>query len=78
MKKIVSILLILVLMFSLAAAVFADSVSSPEKENTNVEPNKSPASPQTGETGAIYWVIAAMVLAIGAALFCGKKLVLDK
>lgn len=78
MKKIISILLILVLMFSLAAAVFADSVSSPEKQNTKVQAKKSAASPQTGETGAIFWVIAAMLLSIGTALFCGKKLVLDK
>lgn len=78
MKKFVSILLILVLMFSLAAVVFADTAISPEKENTDVDPVEPTPAPQTGDTDTIYWVIAAMVLAVGAVIFCGKKLVADK
>lgn len=79
MKKFVSILLILVLMFSLAAVVFADTTAiSPEKENTDVDPVEPTPAPQTGDTNTIYWVIAAMVLAVGAVIFCGKKLVADK
>lgn len=79
MKKFVSILLILVLMFALASVVFADTdVSSPEKENTDVQPDDKPVAPQTGETSAIYWVIAAMILAVGTVAFCGKKLVEEK
>ena len=78
MKKLVSILLILVLVFSMATVAFAQSVSSPEKSNTNVNADDSKASPQTGETNTIYWVITAMVVAIGALIFCGKKLVLEK
>lgn len=78
MKKFVSILLILVLMFSLAAVVFADTAISPEKENTDVDPVEPTPAPQTGDTNTIYWVIAAMVLAVGAVIFCGKKLVADK
>lgn len=79
MKKFVSILLIFVLMFALASVAFAaNDVISPEKGNTDVEPEDTPVAPQTGETGAIYWVVAAMFLALGAVIFCGKKLVADK
>lgn len=79
MKKFVSILLILVLMFALASVAFADTdVSSPEQGNTDVQPDDKPAAPQTGETGAIYWVVVAMLLAVGTVVFCGKKLVADK
>lgn len=75
MKKIVSILLIFVLIFAMSAAVFADNATSPEKGNTDVDPDNPPASPQTGDNGMIFWVIAAMILAVGVVAFCGKKLV---
>ena len=78
MKKLVSILLILILVFSMATVAFAQSVSSPEKENTNVNTDDSEASPQTGETNAMLWVIVAMVVAVGALIFCGRKLVFAK
>lgn len=78
MKKFVSILLILVLMFAMATVAFADTAISPEKDNTDVNPDNSKASPQTGETNTIFWVITALIVAIGALLFCGKKLVCSK
>lgn len=78
MKKFVCILLVLVLMFAMAATVFADNVVSPEKDNTDVKPDDSKASPQTGETNTIFWVVTALIVAIGALLFCGKKLVCSK
>lgn len=78
MKKFVSILLILVLMFAMATVAFADDVISPEKGNSDVNPEDTPAAPQTGETSAIYWVIAAMIFAVGTVIFCGKKLVAEK
>ena len=34
--------------------------------------------PQTGESFSILWVILAAVAAVGAVLFCGKKLVRAK
>ncbi len=79
MKKFVCILLILVMVFALASVAFAETyVSSPEKNNTNVNPEKNPTAPQTGETGTIFWVIAALILAVGTVVFCGKKLVFGK
>lgn len=78
MKKFVSILLVMLLMFAMTAVAFADDVISPQKENTDVEPEDNPTAPQTGETSAIYWVIAAMIFAVGTVVFCGKKLVADK
>ena len=79
MKKFVCILLVLVMMFALTSFAFAkDAVISPEKDNTDVNPDDSKASPQTGETGTIYWVITALIVAVGALLFCGKKLVCSK
>lgn len=78
MKRFVAILLILVLVFALSATAFAASnVTSPEKGNTNanVNPDSSKTSPQTGESFGILWVILAAVAAVGAVLFCGKKLV---
>lgn len=53
------------------------SVTSPEKGNTdaNVTPDKGNTSPQTGESFSILWVIIAAIAAIGAVLFCGKKLI---
>lgn len=78
MKKLVSILLILILVFSMATVAFAQSVSSPEKDNTDVNTDDSEASPQTGETNTMLWVIVAMVVAVGALIFCGRKLVFEK
>lgn len=81
MKRFVAILLILVLVFALSATAFAASnVTSPEKGNTNpdVNPDSGKASPQTGESFSILWVILAAVAAVGAVLFCGKKLVRAK
>lgn len=78
MKKLVCLLLVLVLVFAMSVSVFADNAVSPENGNTDVEPNYDPNSPQTGDTGAIYWVVTAMVLAVGAATFCGVKLVKEK
>lgn len=78
MKRFVAILLILVLVFALSATAFAASnVTSPEKGNTdaNVNPDSGKTSPQTGESFGILWVILAAVAAVGAVLFCGKKLV---
>ena len=77
MKRFVAILLILVLVFALSATAFAaGNVVSPEKDNTNpdVNPDSGKTSPQTGESFSILWVI----LAVGAVLFCGKKLVRAK
>ena len=80
MKKFVSILLILVLVFSMSAVAMAASadVASPETGNTDVENNNPDSSPQTGDTYTIFFVVAAMVLAIGAAVFCGRKLISNK
>ena len=81
MKRFVAILLILVLVFALSATAFAASnVTSPEKGNTdaNVNPDSGKTSPQTGESFGILWVILAAVAAVGAVLFCGKKLVRAK
>ena len=81
MKHFVAILLILVLVFALSATAFAASnVTSPEKGNTNpnVNPDSGKPSPQTGESFSILWVILAAVAAVGAVLFCGKKLVRAK
>ena len=78
MKKLVCLLLVLVLVFAMSVSDFADNAVSPENGNTDVEPNYDPNSPQTGDTGAIYWVVTAMVLAVGAAAFCGVKLVNEK
>lgn len=78
MKRFAAILLILVLVFALSATAFAaSSVTSPEKGNTNpnVNPDSGKTSPQTGESFGILWVILAAVAAVGAVLFCGKKLV---
>ena len=66
MKRFVAILLILVLVFALSATAFAAS---------NVT---GKTSPQTGESFSILWVILAAVAAVGAVLFCGKKLVRAK
>ena len=46
--------------------------------NPNVNPDSGKTSPQTGESFSILWVILAAVAAVGAVLFCGKKLVRAK
>ena len=63
-----------------ATAFAASNVTSPEKGNTNpdVNPDSGKTSPQTGESFSILWVILAAVAAVGAVLFCGKKLVCAK
>ena len=43
--------------------------------DANVTPDKGNTSPQTGEPFSILWVILAAIAAIGAVLFCGKKLI---
>ena len=75
MKRFVAILLILVMMFTLSTMAFAkDPVISPE--NSNEDPDQP--SPQTSDLAGIYWVAVAAVLAIGFAVFCGKKLMTEK
>ena len=63
-----------------ACVCTASNVTSPEKGNTNpnVNPDSGKTSPQTGESFSILWVILAAVAAVGAVLFCGKKLVRAK
>ena len=78
MKRFVSILLILVLVFALASVAFAADVESPERGNIDVDPVNPTPSPQTGDNGTIFWVIGAMILAVGVVAFCGKKLVGEK
>ncbi len=80
MKKLVSILLIFVLVFSMSCFAFAedDAVISPDHGNTDPDIDNPTPSPKTGDTGAIYWVIALAVLALGTAVFCGKKLIVNK
>ncbi len=82
MKKLVSILLILVLVFSMSCIAFADNddaaVISPDHGNTDPDVDNPDPSPKTGDTNAIYWVIAIAVLALGTAVFCGRKLVVNK
>ena len=74
MKRFVAILLILVLVFALSATAFAASnVTSPEKDNTN--PN---VNPDSGKTSPQAVCVLAAVAAVGAVLFCGKKLVRAK
>ena len=76
MKRFVAILLILVLVFALSATAFAaGAVVSPENTDTTVTPDKGTTSPQTGESFSILWVILAAIAAVGAVLFCGKKLI---
>lgn len=80
MKRFVTILLILALVFSMGAVAFAQDVTSPEKGNTDISPDDDPGNkaPQTGSELSIYYVIAAALLAVGAVVFCGKKLINEK
>jgi hypothetical protein len=76
MKKLISILLILVLMFSMSCAVFATDVVSPEASNTPTDDN--PPSPQTGETISAAWVMVIAAAAVAVLAFCGRKLISEK
>lgn len=78
MKKFVCILLVLVMVFAMSAVAFADNAVSPEHSNTDVNPNNNPNAPQTSDTNTIFVVVAALVAAIGLAVFCGKKLIIQK
>ena len=66
MKKPVCLLLVFVLAFAMSAGAFAENVVSPEKDNTNVDVDDEPSSPQTGDSGTVCYVVAAMLLAVGA------------
>ncbi len=76
MKKLVSILLILVLLFSMSCAVFAADVVSPEASNTPTD--DTPSSPQTGETISAVWVAVIGAAAVAVLAFCGRKLISEK
>ena len=78
MKKYVIILLVLVMVFSMSAIAFADNVTSSEQGNTNVNKGDGEKAPQTGDTNTIFYVIAAIIVAAGVVLFCGKKLIREK
>jgi LPXTG-motif cell wall-anchored protein len=80
MKKIVSIMMVIVLVFTMAGIAFASTnVISPEKPNTDVEPGTpGEPSPQTGETVSIIWVAVAAVALLAIAFVCVKKLILVK
>jgi len=78
MKKFIAILLILVMVFALSCAAFADTdVSSPNAGDDDSRNHDKP-SPQTGDLMSVVLAIAAAVLAVGVAFFCGRKLILDK
>ncbi len=76
MKKLVSILLILVLVFSMSCAVFAADVISPEPSNTPIDDDTP--SPQTGETISAVWVAVIGAAAVAVLAFCGRKLISEK
>lgn len=79
MKKLVSILLIFVLVFSMSCIAFAEEDAiSPEHNNTDPGADAPTPGPKTGDTDAIYFVIALAVLALGTAVFCGRKLIVNK
>lgn len=75
MKKFVAILLILVMVFAMSSIAFAATdVISPN----GGEENPDQPSPQTSDLANIVWVAVAAVLAIGLAVFFGKKLATEK
>lgn len=78
MKKFMVILLVMVMVFSMSAMAFAENVSSPEQGNTDVNNGNGEKAPQTGDTNTIFYVIAAIIVAAGVVLFCGKKLIREK
>ena len=78
MKRFVIILLVMVMVFSMSAMAFAaetEDVSSPIDGPDPVNPDPAP---QTGDTNTIFYVIAAIIVAAGVVLFCGKKLIREK
>lgn len=75
MKKLVAILLILVMVFALSSVAFAgQNVVSP----TGGDEDPDQPSPQTGDLANIWWVVIAAVLALGAVVFFGRKLITEK
>lgn len=75
MKRFVSILLILVLVFAMSSVAFAATVVSPENGNTNPDVvDDGEPSPQTSDMFSILFVIAVGVLSAAVVMFCGKKL----
>ena len=78
MKKYMIILLVLVMVFSMSAVAFADNVTSPEQGNTDIDANDTEKAPQTGDTNTVFYVIIALVLAVGVVAFCGRKLIREK
>ena len=75
MKKFVAILLMLVMVFAMSSIAFAATdVISPN----GGEENPDQPSPQTSDLANIVWVAVAAVLAIGLAVFFGKKLATEK
>ena len=78
MKKFMIILLVMVMVFSMSVMAFAENVSSPEQGNTDVNNGNGEKAPQTSDTNTIFFVIAAIIVAAGVVLFCGKKLIREK
>ena len=81
MKKIFAIMLVIVLVFTLSAVALAESkeLISPEKPNTDVDPDKPDGtSPQTGESLNVLWIALAAVAFLAIAFVCIKKLILAK
>ena len=76
MKKLVAMLLILVLVFSMSCVVLAEDVVSPEASNTPTD--DTPSSPQTGESINVVWVIALATVSMAVLAFCGRKLISEK
>ena len=76
MKKLVAMLLILVLVFSMSCSVFAEDIVSPEASNTPTD--DTPTSPQTGETISAVWVAMIGIAAVAVLAFCGRKLISEK
>lgn len=75
MKRFVSILLILVLVFAMSSVAFAATVVSPENGNTNPDVvDDGEPSPQTSDMFSILFVIAVGVLSAAVVMVCGKKL----
>ena len=81
MKKIFAIMLVIVLVFTMATVALAESkeVISPQKDNTDVDPDMPDGtSPQTGEQFNVLWIAIAAVAFLAIAFVCIKKLVLAK
>ncbi len=76
MKKLVAILLILVMLFSMSCFVLAEDVVSPEASNTPTD--DTPNSPQTSDTISAAWVAVIGAAAVAVLAFCGRKLISEK